>query len=189
MRTACVALAALCAALLAVAAAGAPSTPAVLAIDLGSESLKVALVRAGKVPITIVLNEMSRRKTPALVAFVDGERLVGEDAATVAVRYPERVYGRLRELLGTPHDAPHLLALLAAGHAPYDLAPAPNRTAPALAVRTHTGELFTAEEIVVRTPGPGAARAASPAQPAVRQADRQPGAALQPCCGCPAALK
>ncbi|EFN54194.1 hypothetical protein CHLNCDRAFT_17799, partial [Chlorella variabilis] len=77
---------------------------ALLAIDLGSEFLKLSIVKPGRIPISIVINEMSKRKTPALVAFVDGERLVGEEAAGVAARYPDRVYAGVAGLLGRPAD-------------------------------------------------------------------------------------
>jgi hypoxia up-regulated 1 len=53
-----------------------------MAIDLGSEYLKVCLIKPGRTPIAIVVNEMSRRKSPALVGFVKGERLVSEEAST-----------------------------------------------------------------------------------------------------------
>ena len=41
----------------------------VLGIDLGSENIKVAIVQPGRVPISIVTNEMSRRKSPGTVCF------------------------------------------------------------------------------------------------------------------------
>ncbi|KAI3435832.1 hypothetical protein D9Q98_001890 [Chlorella vulgaris] len=135
---------AVCLALLAGPAAG-----ALLAIDLGSEFLKLSVVKAGRIPISIVINEMSRRKTPALVAFVEGDRLVGEEAASMAVRYPERVYARVADLLGRPADDPRLAAALKAAHRPYSLVPAVNRTSPAAAgVQTDRGETVSAEELV-----------------------------------------
>ena len=42
----------------------------------------------------MVINEMSKRKTAAQVAFVEGDRLLGEEAAALAVRYPDRVFSR-----------------------------------------------------------------------------------------------
>ncbi len=141
----------LLAALLAAAVASVAAVPQVspvLAIDLGSEFLKLSIVKPGRIPISIVINEMSKRKTPALVAFVDGDRLVGEEAAAVAARYPDRVYGRLLDLLGRPADDPQLAAMLKASYRPYALERAPNRTSPAAAaVRTDGGELRSAEEL------------------------------------------
>lgn len=140
------------AALLAAAllAAVLPASGALLAIDLGSEFLKLSIVKPGRIPISIVINEMSKRKTPSLVAFVEGDRLVGEEAAALAARYPERVYGRIADWLGRPADDPGLLAMLKASYRPYELVPAPNRTSPAsLAVTTGGGESYSAEEVVV----------------------------------------
>ena len=41
----------------------------VLGVDIGSENIKVTIVQPGRVPISIVTNEMSRRKSPGAVAF------------------------------------------------------------------------------------------------------------------------
>lgn len=131
---------------------GGGADAAVLAVDLGSETLKLALVTAGRIPIAIVINEMSKRKTPALVAFVDGDRLVGEEAASMAVRYPDRVYARLIDLLGRPAGDPALAAQLKAAYRPYEVVSAPNRTSPAAAAVRPGGEgsadVYSAEEVV-----------------------------------------
>ena len=138
------------AALLVLALASGPACGALLAIDLGSEFLKLSIVKPGRIPISIVINEMSKRKTPALVAFVDGERLVGEEAAGVAARYPDRVYAGVAGLLGRPADDPALTASLKASYRPYTLVPAPNRTSPAAAaVQTDGGDAYSAEELAV----------------------------------------
>lgn len=52
-----------------------------MSIDLGAESLKIAIVSPGK-PMEIILNTDSQRKTPLAVAFRDGDRLFGEAALT-----------------------------------------------------------------------------------------------------------
>ncbi|XAR64868.1 hypothetical protein NMG60_11008751 [Bertholletia excelsa] len=83
-----------------------PSHSAVSSIDLGSEWLKVAVVnlKPGQSPISIAINEMSKRKSPALVAFQGGNRLIGEEAAGLVARYPNKVYSQLRDLIGKPHS-------------------------------------------------------------------------------------
>ena len=134
--------------LLFLAAACSPALGALFAVDLGSEFLKMSIVKPGRIPISIVNNEMSKRKTPALVAFVDGERLVGEEAASLVARYPDKIYGRLRDMLGRPADHPGLLQALDRSHLHYKLVPAPNRTE-GLAVETDTGKAYSAEELVV----------------------------------------
>lgn len=81
-----------------------PSRSAVSSIDLGSEWIKVAVVnlKPGQAPISIAINEMSKRKSPALVAFHADDRLIGEEAAGLVARYPDKVYSHVRDLIGKP---------------------------------------------------------------------------------------
>ncbi|XP_034832599.1 hypoxia up-regulated protein 1 [Maniola hyperantus] len=78
---------------------------AVISIDFGSEWMKIGIVSPG-VPMEIVLNKESKRKTPAVVAFRDDTRTFGEDAVTVGVRFPKNSYKYLLDLLGKPYDHP-----------------------------------------------------------------------------------
>ncbi|KAF5463574.1 hypothetical protein F2P56_019477 [Juglans regia] len=82
------------------------SQSAVSSIDLGSEGLKVAVVnlKPGQSPISIAINEMSKRKSPALVAFHSGTRLIGEEAAGLVARYPNKVYSQIRDIIGKPYN-------------------------------------------------------------------------------------
>ncbi|XP_060804155.1 hypoxia up-regulated protein 1 [Amyelois transitella] len=82
---------------------------AVISIDLGSEWMKIGIVSPG-VPMEIVLNKESKRKTPAVVAFRDGVRTFGEDAVTVGVRFPKNSYKYLLDLLGKSYDHPMVQA-------------------------------------------------------------------------------
>lgn len=59
---------------------------AVLGVDYGAEWLKLVVVKSGKPMISVVPNEMSKRKAPAMVAFSNGERLLGEEAAAILGR-------------------------------------------------------------------------------------------------------
>ena len=59
---------------------------AVAAIDLGTEWFKVSLVKPG-VPMEIVLNRETKRKTASIVGLRNEERLFGEDAIAL-VRGP-----------------------------------------------------------------------------------------------------
>ncbi|KAL5194097.1 Heat shock protein 17 [Glycine soja] len=92
-------------ALFSVALMFSPSQSAVFSVDLGSESVKVAVVnlKPGQSPICIAINEMSKRKSPALVSFHDGDRLLGEEAAGLAARYPQKVYSQMRDLIAKPY--------------------------------------------------------------------------------------
>uniref|UniRef100_A0A8C5NCW8 Hypoxia up-regulated protein 1 n=1 Tax=Gouania willdenowi TaxID=441366 RepID=A0A8C5NCW8_GOUWI len=79
------------------------STLAVMSVDLGSEWMKMAIVKPG-VPMEIVLNKESRRKTPMVVCLKDNERLFGDNALGVSVKNPQMVYRHLQGLLGKKHD-------------------------------------------------------------------------------------
>lgn len=119
-----------------------------MAIDLGSEFLKISIVKVGRIPISIVNNEMSKRKSPAAVAFVNGDRLVGDEAASLAVRYPDRVFTRLRDLLGRRYDDPAVARLIKDSRLPFTVVQAPNRTSVAVQVGGKGGDVYTAEELV-----------------------------------------
>lgn len=128
------------------------------AIDLGSEYLKVSVVKPGKIPISIVVNELSKRKTPALVGHVDGQRVIGEEAASLLARYPDKIFSRLRDLLGRPPSDPAIQSLfLDHPGRPYTLETANNRsTSTALQIPTSPSSssspeiltYYTAEELV-----------------------------------------
>ncbi|KAM7271972.1 hypothetical protein ACFE04_031186 [Oxalis oulophora] len=77
---------------------------AVSSIDLGSEWLKVAVVnlKPGQTPISIAINEMSKRKSPAFVSIQSDHRLLAEQASGIIARYPQNVYSNLRDLLAKP---------------------------------------------------------------------------------------
>uniref|UniRef100_A0A8C5EIY6 Hypoxia up-regulated protein 1 n=1 Tax=Gouania willdenowi TaxID=441366 RepID=A0A8C5EIY6_GOUWI len=78
------------------------ATLAVMSVDLGSEWMKMAIVKPG-VPMEIVLNKESRRKTPMVVCLKDNERLFGDNALG-SVKNPQMVYRHLQGLLGKKHD-------------------------------------------------------------------------------------
>ncbi|XP_053200915.1 hypoxia up-regulated protein 1-like [Panonychus citri] len=77
----------------------------VMSVDVGTESLKISIVSAGK-PMEIILNTDSQRKTPLAVGFRDGERLFGEAAMTTAVRFPDKVFTYFLDLIGKNYDSP-----------------------------------------------------------------------------------
>lgn len=55
------------------------SSAAVIGIDFGGEYIKAALVKP-RVPLDIVVNPEGRRRTEAVVGFVDGEQFFGKQA-------------------------------------------------------------------------------------------------------------
>ncbi|XP_035900000.1 hypoxia up-regulated protein 1 [Anopheles stephensi] len=81
------------------------NSAAVMSVDLGSEWMKVGVVSPG-VPMEIALNKESKRKTPTTIAFRNGDRVFGEDAQTLGVRFPSNSFGYLVDLLGKTIDNP-----------------------------------------------------------------------------------
>ncbi|KAJ9185041.1 hypothetical protein P3X46_004716 [Hevea brasiliensis] len=98
-----------------------PSQSAVSSVDLGSEWMKVAVVnlKPGQSPISIAINEMSKRKSPALVAFQSETRLLGEEAAGITARYPDKVYSQLRDMIGKSYK--HVKEFLDSMYLPFDV--------------------------------------------------------------------
>uniref|UniRef100_A0A2I3I068 Hypoxia up-regulated protein 1 n=1 Tax=Nomascus leucogenys TaxID=61853 RepID=A0A2I3I068_NOMLE len=82
-------------------------TLAVMSVDLGSESMKVAIVKPG-VPMEIVLNKESRRKTPVIVTLKENERFFGDSAASMAIKNPKATLRYFQQLLGKQADNPHV---------------------------------------------------------------------------------
>lgn len=119
---------------------------ALMAIDLGSENIKISIVKPGKIPISIVINEMSKRKTSASLAVVEGDRLVGEEAAALSARYPDKVFSGFRDMLGKPFTDKLLIDDLARLKSPFEIIEAPNRTT--VALKTDKGPGLTVEEAV-----------------------------------------
>jgi len=72
---------------------------AVMAIDYGAQWFKVALVKPG-VPLDLVLNRESKRKTPSNICIRDGIRIYGNEANNLATRFPKFTFPSLKNLLG-----------------------------------------------------------------------------------------
>ncbi|XP_050777947.1 hypoxia up-regulated protein 1 isoform X2 [Gopherus flavomarginatus] len=80
---------------------------AVMSVDLGSESMKIAIVKPG-VPMEIVLNKESQRKTPVTVALKENERLFGDSAMGMSIKNPKIVLRYFQDLLGKHIDNPQV---------------------------------------------------------------------------------
>ncbi|XP_038696853.1 heat shock 70 kDa protein 17-like [Tripterygium wilfordii] len=122
-----------------------PSQSAVSSIDLGSEWLKVAVVnlKPGQSPISIAINEMSKRKSSALVAFQSGTRLLGEEAAGIVARYPSKVYSNLREMVGKPFK--HVKNFVDSMYLPFDIV---EDYRGAVGIKTDDGTIYSVEELL-----------------------------------------
>ncbi|KAM9299356.1 hypoxia up-regulated protein 1 [Gastrophryne carolinensis] len=82
---------------------------AVMSVDMGSECLKIAIVKPG-VPMEIVLNRESRRKTPFAITLKENERYFGDIAAGMAAKNPKLTFRYFQDLLGKAADNPQVAA-------------------------------------------------------------------------------
>lgn len=76
----------------------------VIGIDLGSESFKVALLKPKS--FDLVFNEQGKRKTPTIVAFHDGEIIVGIDAKNMLHKKPLSTFANVMQLIGRSFNDP-----------------------------------------------------------------------------------
>lgn len=118
---------------------------AVMSVDLGSEWMKVGVVSQG-VPMEIALNKESKRKTPSAIAFRDGDRVVGEDAYNIGVRFPTNNFAYLIDLLGKTIDNP-MVELYRKRFPYYDIVEDPVRRT---VVFRNGEELYTIEELIAQ---------------------------------------
>ncbi|PAA74658.1 hypothetical protein BOX15_Mlig034201g1, partial [Macrostomum lignano] len=78
---------------------------ATMAIDLGSEFMKIAIVKPG-VPMEIALNRESQRKTPVVVGMRNDERQIGDPALSMAVKFPQNAFIFIPTLIGQSLNSP-----------------------------------------------------------------------------------
>ncbi|KAL4229247.1 Hypoxia up-regulated protein 1 [Mactra antiquata] len=76
---------------------------AVMSVDLGSEYMKIAIVKPG-VPMEIITNDDSSRKTASIVCLRNGERLYGNPAENCATKFPSQAYWYLTQIVGKLFD-------------------------------------------------------------------------------------
>ena len=95
------------------------SRPVPIAIDLGSEYIKVSSVRPGAGAYHIVVDEQSKRKVPTVVAFEGGERHFGNGATGLTTRKPKEVYWFAHRLAGKPANGEGVQIMRRQGW-PYD---------------------------------------------------------------------
>nr|XP_016939206.1 hypoxia up-regulated protein 1 [Drosophila suzukii]XP_016939207.1 hypoxia up-regulated protein 1 [Drosophila suzukii]XP_036676745.1 hypoxia up-regulated protein 1 [Drosophila suzukii] len=119
---------------------------AVMSVDLGTEWMKVGVVSPG-VPMEIALNRESKRKTPAILAFRDGVRTIGEDAQTIGIKDPNSAYGYLLDLLGKTVDNP-IVDLYKKRFPYYNIVGDPERNT--VVFRKSDTEEFSVEELVAQ---------------------------------------
>ncbi|CAI2344900.1 unnamed protein product [Caenorhabditis sp. 36 PRJEB53466] len=78
---------------------------AAMTIDLGTQFLKIGIVKPG-IPMDIALNTESRRKTPNVMMIHDGHRTFADAAIGLQIRYPHLVHGQLNDLVAKSTEHP-----------------------------------------------------------------------------------
>ncbi len=81
------------------------------------------------------------------MAFINGDRLIGDDAEALGTKYPEKVISRARDLLGKPAADSCLRRLLKQSQLSYEVVAEPERGT--ASVQVDSGDSLTAEELVV----------------------------------------
>lgn len=94
----------------------------------------------------IALNKESKRKTPSVVAFRDKSRFIGDEAVTLAARFPASSYGYLMDLLGKEINNP-IVELYKKRFPYYNIVADPERNT----VTFKNGEeVYTVEELIAQ---------------------------------------
>ncbi|RCH90964.1 hypothetical protein CU097_000270, partial [Rhizopus azygosporus] len=76
-----------------------------MSIDYGTEWFKVGLIKPG-MPLDVVLNKDSKRKTQSVVTIRNNERVYGTDAISLAGRFPHLTYMNLKSIIGKNYNDP-----------------------------------------------------------------------------------
>lgn len=113
-----------------------------MSVDLGSEWMKVAIVSPG-VPMEIVLNTDSQRKTPLVISFRDGERLIGDAGQTVSTRFPDKAFSYFLDLLAK-HQNSSAVQLFHKRFPYHKIVDTLN----GISLSTSDGQQFTPEELI-----------------------------------------
>lgn len=78
----------------------------VVGFDFGNESCVVAVARQRG--IDVVLNDESKRETPALVCFGEKQRFLGTAGAASSLMNPKNTISQIKRLIGRPFSDPEL---------------------------------------------------------------------------------
>lgn len=95
----------------------------------------------------IALNKESKRITPSIVAYRDDQRLFGEDAANVGLRFPSNSFHYLLDLLGKTIDNP-IVELYQTRFPYYNIEADPERNTVVFKINNETK--YSVEELVAQ---------------------------------------
>lgn len=76
----------------------------VVGFDVGNENCVIAVVRQRG--IDVILNEESKRETPAVVSFGEKQRFLGSAGAASATMHPRSTISQLKRLIGRKYTEP-----------------------------------------------------------------------------------
>ena len=115
----------------------------ILAVDIGNQFFKAAVVSPGK--FDVVMNQQSKRKTATMVSFAGDIRNFGDEATRDFGRSPARVPSRFRWLIGAGHIEDKSREP-SSRFFPYTLTRSPENTSVVFEKSQKTGEDTSAEE-------------------------------------------
>ena len=87
----------------------------IMAIDYGNRFIKVGMTQTLK-RFHIVEDETSKRKSPGIVGFEDGQRRFGNEAKGLAIKKSQRTFEKFRNILGVGPDSQFLSSFAAEGY-------------------------------------------------------------------------
>lgn len=117
----------------------------VIGVDLGSDSMKVALVAPGS-PLEVVTNFQSKRKTPTCISFYRGERMFGSDSYALMARKPELTFAKTYRMLGRTAEHPFVTDIYKKQFFPYEVHR--NESTGGVALKVEGDTFYTPEEIM-----------------------------------------
>ncbi|KAF5804125.1 putative Heat shock protein 70 family [Helianthus annuus] len=77
----------------------------VIGFDIGNESCVIAAAKHGG--IDVLLNDESKRETPAVVSFADKQRFLGSSGAAFATANPKSTVSQIKSLIGKQYKELH----------------------------------------------------------------------------------
>jgi heat shock protein 4 len=83
----------------------------IIGIDLGTQGATVSTIKKGA--LDVILNEASKRKSPALVSFHNGQRYLGEPASSLESSNAKNTIRDMKSLVGRQWSDPELQTYIA----------------------------------------------------------------------------
>ncbi|XP_023742906.1 heat shock 70 kDa protein 16 isoform X1 [Lactuca sativa] len=76
----------------------------VVGFDIGNENCAIAVAKRGG--IDVLLNDESKRETPAVVSFGEKQRFLGSAGAAFATKFPKSTISQIKRLIGKLYNEP-----------------------------------------------------------------------------------